>query len=707
MLQDIDNLSQQLLSYLSSTQIEDVRRAYFFAKQAHEGQFRRSGEPYITHPLSVAYILSEMHMDHQSLMAAMLHDVIEDTDVSKPEVSGEFGEVVAELVDGVSKISQIKFESRAIAQAENFRKMVLAMTQDIRVILVKLADRLHNMRTLEVLQPTKRRRIATETLEIYAPIANRLGMNNMRIEFENLGFQALYPMRSHLIQKTVKKARGNRKEIVSKIEESLRNRLTDENLTGRVIGREKHLYSIYQKMRDSRKSFYEIMDVFAFRVVVDNVDACYRALGIIHNLYKPIPGRFKDYIAIPKTNGYQSLHTTLKGMNGVPIEIQIRTDEMESMANDGIAAHWLYKSEKGFTNAAQARAREWMKNLLEMQQRAGNSLEFIENVKIDLFPDEVYIFTPRGNILELPSGATPVDFAYAVHTDVGNGCVAARVDHRLAPLSAPITSGQTVEIITAPGARPNPAWLSFVITSKARSNIRHFLKTQQYSESVALGRRLLEKALAGIDAKLEEIPQQRIDATVEESKFKSLDELLEDIGLGNRMAQLVARRISPDEERDSEIIAIDSQARPLAIRGTEGMVINFAKCCRPIPGDHIIGHLSSGRGIVVHVESCRNISDLREKPEKCLPINWANDVEGEYTVELRIELESQRGLLALIASVITEADANLESINMEEKDAHLTVINLYISVRHRVHLANLIKKLRKLSAITRITRSKS
>lgn len=703
-MQDIDDLSQRLTSYLSPDQIEDVRRAYYFAKEAHEGQYRRSGEPYITHPLSVAYILSDMHMDHQSLMAAMLHDVIEDTNVGKENVASDFGDVVAELVDGVSKISQIKFESRAIAQAENFRKMVLAMTQDIRVILVKLADRLHNMRTLDVLQPKKRRRIANETLEIYAPIANRLGMNNMRVEFEDLGFQALYPMRSNLIRKAIKKARGNRKELVTIIEESIRNRLDEENLKGRVIGREKHLYSIYQKMRNNRKPFYEIMDVYGFRLVVDSVDSCYRALGIMHNLYKPIPGRFKDYIAIPKTNGYQSLHTTLKGMNGVPIEIQIRTEEMEAMANDGIAAHWLYKSDKGFTNAAQARAREWMKNLLEMQQRAGNSLEFIENVKIDLFPDEVYVFTPKGNILELPSGATPVDFAYAVHTDVGNSCVAARVDHRLAPLSSPIVSGQTVEIITAPGARPNPAWLSFVITSKARSNIRHFLKNQQQSESIDLGKRLLEKALASFDNKLEDIPQSQIQMVVEESKFENFDRLLADIGLGNRMAQLVARRLMPSDE---DPVNQSKSPRPLAIKGTEGMVLNFAKCCRPIPGDHIIGHLSSGRGIVVHIESCRNISDIRGKPEKCLPVNWATDVEGEYIVELRLELESQRGLLALIASTITDADANLESIHMEEKNAHFTVIKLFIGVKNRVHLASVIKKLRTVSPITRIIRAKA
>lgn len=463
-MQTIDHLTDYLNSYLDTGQIDQVRSAYYFAKEAHEGQYRRSGEPYITHPLAVSYILADMHMDHQSLMAAMLHDVIEDTPVAKVMVAQQFGETVAELVDGVSKISQIKFESQAIAQAENFRKMVLAMTQDIRVILVKLADRLHNMRTLDVLQPKKRRRIATETLEIYSPIANRLGMNDMRVEFEDLGFGALYPMRSELIKKALKNARGNRTEIIQFIEQAIHTRMEQEDLQARVFGREKHLYSIYQKMRESRKSFKEIMDVFGFRIVVNSVDACYRALGVIHNLYKPIPGRFKDYIAIPKTNGYQSLHTTLIGTNGIPIEIQIRTEAMEAMANNGIAAHWLYKSE-GFNNSAQARAREWLKSLLDLQQRAGNSLEFIEHVKVDLFPDEVYIFTPRGKILVMPTGATPVDFAYAVHSGVGDACVAAKIDRRLVPLSTPLKSGQTVEIVTAPGAYPNPTWLSFVITS--------------------------------------------------------------------------------------------------------------------------------------------------------------------------------------------------------------------------------------------------
>ena len=705
-LQTIDDLSDRLSSYLEDDHIATIRDAYYFAKNSHEGQFRRSGEPYITHPLAVAYILSEMHMDHHSLMAAMLHDVIEDTEATKEQIADRFSNVVADLVDGVSKMSQIKFESRAIAQAENFRKMVMAMTQDMRVILVKLADRLHNMRTLDVLQPKKRRRIATETLEIYAPIANRLGMNNIRIEFEDLGFAALYPLRAQLIQKAVKTAIGSRREIMSHLHSSIENRLENESLQGRVVGRQKHLYSIYNKMRDSRKPFDEIMDVFGFRIVTQDVDTCYRVLGVMHNLYKPIPGRFKDYIAIPKTNGYQSLHSIVKGVNGVPIEVQIRTEEMEAMANNGVAAHWLYKTKTNTSEPvhSHSRAREWMKSLLEIQQQAGNSLEFIEHVKVDLFPDEVYIFTPKGNILELPTGATAVDFAYAVHTDIGNTCVAAKIDRQLASLSTPIKSGQTVEIITTPGAQPNPSWLNFVITSKARSNIRHYLKHKRLSESVSLGKRLLNKALAEHDSSLEQLPEELLQRALKEYGFSDLEELLENIGLGNRMAQLISLQILSIEKN---IAPANALLRPLSVQGTEGMVITFAKCCRPIPGDNIIGHLSSGRGIVIHTDHCKNISDFQQKPEKYTPVVWAEDPEGEYMVEIRIELNNQRGALASIATAVMQSNSNVESINMDDKKANHSTIKLIISVKNRIHLARVIKRLRNIKTVSKIMRIKS
>ena len=658
----------------------------------------------MTHPLAVATILANMHMDHQSLMAAMLHDVIEDTGIPKEAIIAQFGESVAELVDGVTKLTQMKLGSKAEAQAENFQKMAMAMARDIRVILVKLADRLHNMRTLGALNAEKRRRIAKETLEIYAPIANRLGMNRIYAEFEDLGFKAMYPMRAARIQSAVKNSRGNRKEIVQKIQESIAHCLEREGLPGEVSGREKHLYSIYQKMRGKRKAFAEIMDVYAFRIVVDKVDTCYRVLGAVHNLYKPFPGRFKDYIAIPKANGYQSLHTTLFGMHGVPIEIQIRTKEMEELANNGIAAHWLYKTEEDGRRNNHARARQWVKGLLELQQNAGNSLEFIENVKIDLFPDEVYVFTPKGRIMELPKGSTPVDFAYAVHTDVGNTCIACRVNRRLAPLSQALESGATVEIISAPNTQPNPNWLNFVVTGKARTHIRHALKQQRREESVSLGARLLSKALDNLGVRYEDISEARLQALLKENHQDERDDLLEEIGLGNRTAHVIARRLLSTEESAANPLATDG---PLVIRGTEGLVLNYARCCTPIPGDLIVGHLSAGKGMVVHRDSCKNISELRNNPEKCIPLTWAKDIDSEFNVELRIELAHQRGLIALLAGTISEADANIDKINVDERDGRISVIQLGISVRDRVHLARIIRKLRGLAGVSRITRMRA
>lgn len=704
----IDSLASGLTNYLGKDQVNNVRRAYFYAEQAHEGQFRRSGDPYVTHPLAVAGILSEMHMDHQSLMAAMLHDVIEDTGITKTAIKTQFGNSVADLVDGVSKLNKITFSSRAEAQAENFQKMAMAMAKDLRVILVKIADRLHNMRTLDVLASDKRRRIARETLDIYAPIANRLGMNNIRVEFEELGFAALYPMRARRIAAEVKRVRGNRKEILSKIETAIEACLEREGLPGRCVGREKHLYSIYEKMRSQRKPFSEIMDVYAFRIVVDRADTCYRVLGAVHCLYKPVPGRFKDYIAIPKANGYQSLHTTLFGMHGVPIEIQIRTKEMEGMANNGIAAHWLYKSNDDLPNNTHMRAREWVNGLLDMQKHAGNSLEFIENVKIDLFPDEIYVFTPKGTIFELPAGSTAVDFAYAIHTDVGNSCVACRISRRLAPLSEPLESGQTVEIITAPGTQPNPAWLSFVITGKARSNIRHYLKNQKQSESVALGRRLLNKALAGFGNQLENIKQENIDSVLQQTKLKSMEQLLEEIGLGNRMSYMIAQRLNTQ----SNVSADDAQKESdrqgsIDILGSEGMVMNYAKCCHPIPGDPIVGHISSGRGMVIHTDDCNNITDIRDNPEKCVAVGWDPKVEGEFSVELRVELENQRGIIATLATTITGAEANIEKISTVERDARFSIVNLSLNVRHRVHLARVMKRVRQIKPVSKVTRVKS
>ncbi len=693
----IDTFTSSLNRYLQPSQVQQVRKAYLFAEDAHNGQIRKSGEPYITHPLAVASILADMHMDHQCLMAALLHDVIEDTGVLKHTLGREFDNQVAELVDGVSKLGHI-VDSRVEAQALNFQKMTLAMSKDIRVILVKLADRLHNMRTLDALDGERRRRIARETLEIYAPIANRLGMNNMRIEFEELGFRALYPLRSTMIEKAVRKARGNRKEVVANIRESIAACLEREDIKADVFGRQKHLYSIYDKMRSKRKSFYEIMDVYGFRIIVADVDTCYRTLGSIHNLYKPVAGRFKDYIAIPKANGYQSLHTTLFGMHGLPIEIQIRTHEMEMVANNGIAGHWLYKSNE--ENRSHARTREWMKGLLEIQQSAGNSLEFIENVKTDLFPDEVYIFSPRGDIYDLAQGSTPVDFAYTVHTDIGNTCIACRINRRLAPLSASLESGQTVEIITAAGAQPDPAWLNFVITGKARSGIRHALKHQQQSESVSLGRRLLEQTLAGYNTSLDDIPAEKLNRVLKERRINTLDQLLSEIGLGNQMAYVIARSLLADGKETDQI----EHHGPLAILGSEGLVVSYAKCCKPIPGDPIIGHISAGRGIVIHSDTCRNMHDLRDKPDEVMSVRWDLTVNQEFTVELRLELEHVKGIIAIVASTITNEDANIERINMIEKDAQIGIVNVVIAVKDRIHLAQVIKRLRLIKAINRIIR---
>ncbi|MDV3238868.1 MAG: bifunctional GTP diphosphokinase/guanosine-3',5'-bis pyrophosphate 3'-pyrophosphohydrolase [Gammaproteobacteria bacterium] len=706
----ISDLCRRLEQYLDADQVREVYRAYLFGAEAHEGQHRMSGEPYIYHPLSVAQILADMRMDHKSIIAAILHDVIEDTGTRKEQVAKAFGEEVAELVDGVSKLTQITFETQAEAQAENFRKMMLAMVRDIRVILIKLADRLHNMRTLGAMPPDKRRRIARETLEIYAPIANRLGMNTMRLELEDLGFQAYHPMRSRLLATAVKQARGNRKEILSKIEAAIRQRLEHDGIAGRVVSREKHLYSLYQKMRSKRLSFDEVFDVFAFRVIVDQVDTCYRVLGVVHNLYKPVPGRFKDYIAIPKANGYQSLHTVLFGPYGVPIEVQIRTEDMDKVAEAGIAAHWLYKSGDSGAGSAHARAREWLRELLEMQKNAGNSLEFLENVKIDLFPDEVYVFTPRGEIMELPRGATAVDFAYAVHTDVGNTCIAAKINRRLAPLRTPLHNGQNVEIITAPGAHPNPSWLNFAVTGKARSNIRHYLKNLRREEAANLGRRLLDKALTGLGTSLADVGDERLAAFAELCGVKSVDALLEDIGLGNRMPALVARRLLGGEEAGEgapEVAAAVTGSTPLAIRGTEGMVVNFAKCCRPIPGDRIVGFVSAGRGIVIHNENCKNIADYRNRPEKWVDVEWERDVSGEFSAELRVEVANQRGVLATVAAAIADMGSNIENVAMEDRDGLNTSMSFTITVRDRQHLARVMREIRHIPLVLRISRAKS
>ncbi|MGX2040789.1 RelA/SpoT family protein [Methylocaldum sp. MU1018] len=706
----IRRLCSIVSGYLEDAQVEEIYRAYQLALSAHAGQFRLTGEPYICHPLSVALILAEMRMDAKGIMAAILHDVIEDTPVTKEQLREQFGDEVAELVDGVSKLTQLDCKSRAEAQAQNVRKMVLAMVKDLRVIMVKLADRLHNMRTLGIMSPTRRRRIARETLDIYAPIANRLGMNEMRLELEELGFSAMYPVRYRVLEQSVKKARGNRNEVVATVESAITKRLQDAGLVNcEVIGREKHLYSLYQKMRIKHVSFSGVYDVYAFRIIADQVDDCYRALGIVHNLYKPVPGRFKDYIAVPKANGYQSLHTILVGPYGQPLEIQIRTRAMHHLAESGIAAHWLYKSEHEQTSTSQARAHEWLRDLLEIQKSAGDSLEFLDNLKVDLFQQEVYVFTPKGKITKLPRGATLVDFAYAVHTDIGNTCVSARIDRVLAPLQTVLENGQTVEIITAPWARPNPLWLNFVVTAKARAAIRSYLRNFKKQEAVALGKRLLEKELDAQNMRFEDIPRERLDELLKSLDLSSPEALLEDIGLGNRLPFLVVRQMAqadttPDTAAKEEILPTLS---PLIIKGTEGMVVNLAKCCRPIPGDPIVGFFNPGKGIVVHLTECKNVSELRKKHMNWLDVDWDKQASGDFPAVIRLELMNQVGTLAKVASTISRMRANIENVQITNQDSQISTDIITLMVKDRVHLASVMRELRKLSVVLKISRVKS
>ncbi|MCG7963866.1 MAG: bifunctional GTP diphosphokinase/guanosine-3',5'-bis pyrophosphate 3'-pyrophosphohydrolase [Candidatus Thiodiazotropha taylori] len=705
----ISDLCAYLEEYLSPDHIREVYRAYLFGAEAHVGQHRKTGEPYIYHPVAVARILANMRMDYKCLMAAILHDVIEDTPTAKEQLADTFDAEIAELVDGVSKLSKIDFNSQAEAQAASLRKMLLAMTKDIRVILIKLADRLHNMRTLGVMRPDKSRRIAKETLDIFAPIANRLGINSMRIELEELGFAAYWPMRYRALQRAVADARGHHRELIENVENALSTRLEQEDFEGEVYGRQKHLYSIYKKMVEKKLSFSEVVDVFAFRIVVDRVDTCYRVLGVVHNLYKPMPGRFKDYIAIPKANGYQSLHTVLFGPQGIPIEIQIRTEEMDKLAESGIAAHWMYKTGEASGQWVKSRASDWLQNLLEMQQGVGDSMEFLEHVKVDLFPDEVYVFTPRGRIMVLPKGATVVDFAYSVHTDVGNTCVAARVDRRLVPLRTRLHNGQTVEIINSETAGPSPAWLNFVVTGKARANIRSYLKNLQDQEAVNLGRRLLERELNLLSLKLDEIDQSQLDQMLEEFRLENLDSLLAGIALGNHMPLLVARRLAGEEMVPAGSETGAQEAEPsgvLAIRGTEGMVVNFAKCCWPIPDDAIVGVFNPGKGITIHRQGCPNLGDYKKHGHKWIEAEWEPDVQGEFATKIKVESGNQRGVLASVASVISQQESNIEHVGSEERDGLSSTLVFVITVKNRLHLARIMRQVRSLPSVMRISRLK-
>ncbi|RDH82568.1 MAG: guanosine-3',5'-bis(diphosphate) 3'-diphosphatase [endosymbiont of Galathealinum brachiosum] len=701
----ISDLCRIVEDYMNTDQVRDVYQAYLFGAQAHEGQFRQTGEPYIYHPISVARILAEMHMDSKSICAAILHDVIEDTPATKDEVADKFGDDVAELVDGVSKLTEFKFKNKKEQQAINIQKVLMAMARDIRVILIKLADRLHNMRTLGVMRPEKRRRIAQETLDIYVPLARRLGINTLRLELEDLGFRAMHPMRYKVLEHAMLQEAGNRKEIIHKIHNGLTLRLDELSIEAEVNSRRKHPFSLYKKMREKNLSYRNIFDVYGMRVVVDTVDDCYRVLGAVHNLFKPIPGKFKDYIAIPKENGYQSLHTVLFGPHAIPIEIQIRTSEMDNFAETGIAAHWLYKEDSGNEIDVGGRTREWLTGILEMQQAAGDSVEFLENVKVDLFPDELYVYTPNGDIVKLPKNSTPIDFAYSVHTDVGHTCVASKVDHRFAPLDTPLYSGQTIEVITSDGAHPNPGWLDFVVTAKARSNILNYLKNIRSEDAVAQGRRLLSRMLLEKNITLEEMTADSYQFLLDEYGFSSLNQLLEDIGMGNRPAGLVARRLFTEEVDETNQKQDEASGRsPLAIQGTEGMVVSYAKCCRPIPGDQIVGKLSKGRGLVIHQVSCKNIVNERLQSENMIDVTWAIDPSGEYSCQLNLHVQNERGVLARLATIISDESANIEHVEVEDKDGISTNISFLISVNNRNHLAKILRRLRRVSSVMRIVR---
>ena len=699
-------LSLRLKEYLKPEDIAQVMAAYRYSALAHEGQFRKSGEPYVTHPVAVAGILAELHLDTPTLIAAMLHDVVEDTPTTKQQIAEQFGKTVAELVDGVSKLDKIEFQTATHAQAENFRKMLLAMSQDVRVILVKLADRLHNMRTLDAMSTEKRRRIGVETMEIYAPIANRLGLNTIYQELEDLSFQNVYPNRFAVLNKAVKAARGNRKEVVGKILDAIKQRLLDQHIEAEVSGREKHLYSIYNKMVEKTGTFSQVFDIYGFRVIVRDTPTCYLALGALHALYKPIPGKFKDYIAIPKANGYQSLHTTLFGPFGTPIEVQIRSREMHNIAEAGVAAHWLYKSSDADLSALQQRTHQWLQRLLEIQSESADSVEFLEHFKVDLFPDEVYVFTPKGRIMALPRGATAVDFAYAVHTDVGNRCVAVKINQDLAPLRTELRNGDHVEIVTAAHSKPNPAWLNYVATGKARAHIRHFLKTMKSEESAVLGERMLNQALRALHADPADIEDMRWDKLVRDYGLKNRQEILTDIGLGKRLNVMVARQLLAMADSHGER-AGNKQLGTITIRGTEGMAGHCAPCCHPMPADPILGFINKGKGLVVHTHDCPAIRKFRMDPDKWLDVEWDPDTRRLFKVNLKLAVANQPGVLAKIASGIADAGSNIDNVGMEESDdSAYTNMHFTVQVENREHLARLMRGLRKIPEVVRLNRVK-
>ena len=706
-LPDYVRAMQAAADYLPADQRATLIRAWRVGADAHAGQMRKSGEPYITHPVAAATVLAEQGVDIETLVAAVLHDTIEDTPLTRDAIAADFGVTVAELVEGVTKLDKLQFQDRQEAAAESFRKMMLAMARDLRVILIKLADRLHNMRTLGAQSAEARTRIARETLEIYAPIAQRLGMNLMKAELQDLGFRALHPWRHAVLARRIRTQPMVRREALAKIEAQFAQRLSKEGFQFRLVGRVKSPWSIYTKMRAEGKTFTQMMDMFGFRLVVPSVPECYHALGVVHAVFKPVDGRFRDFIAIPKANGYQSLHTVLFGPYGSPIEVQIRTEEMDLIAERGIAAHWSYKH-GGEASGAQNRAQSWVANLIESQRATGSSLEFLENVKIDLFPDEVYLFTPKGDIMALPRNATTLDFAYGVHTDVGNHAVAVRVDKKLVPLRTKLTSGQSVEVITAKSAAPKPQWLEFVVTGKARTAIRHQLKQLEHEDAVQLGHRMLDRALEGMHTSLDRVPSTRLEAYLTDHRYPRLEALLADIALGNRMptqvAQVLAHRVPDKSDGLNLAMGVALHGEKILITGAERGVVTFANCCMPIPGDDVMGYHTTGRGIVVHRMDCANVVEYRKSPERWVSIGWDRQVSGDFQVMLRVEVENRPGVLAQVAAAIAQADSNIDSVEYLDRDKNIAVIRFGIEVSDRTHLADVIRRVRRLVAVHGVQR---
>jgi GTP pyrophosphokinase len=695
----VRQLVDTLQTYLRDDQIATILAAYKFGARAHDGQTRKSGEPYITHPVAVAHELAEMHLDVEAICAAILHDTVEDTEATLQDIRDKFGEDVALIVDGVSKLDQIQFRSRAEAQAESFRKMMLAMIEDIRVILVKLADRLHNMQTLGAMPASKKKRIARETLDIYAPIANRLGINRLKVQLEDLGFKHLHPFRYRVLENALRKSKGTQRQIVKRISEQFAKAMDEDGITGDIIGREKHLYSIYKKMAEKKRLLSDVVDVYGFRIIVEDVSTCYQTLGLVHQLYKPMPGRFKDYIAIPRINGYQSLHTTLFGPKGLPLEVQIRTRNMDRVAESGVASHWIYKADEKTDATPQRRAREWLSNLAELQ-RSGTSEEFLESVKVDLFPDKIYVFTPKGDIMPLPKGATTVDFAYAVHTDIGDRTVAAKINRSLVPLRTPLQNGQTVEIITSRGAKPNPNWLTFVRSAKARTAIRQHMKNLRAVESVDLGKRLLDKSLKDIGSSLRKVGKVRMAEALEELSLNNTSELFEQVGLGERLAPLTARYlvgVDEDSEHTEDVAS-------LVIAGTEGMVVSYAKCCYPIPGDAVMGYLTAGRGVVIHRNNCGNLSNFRKQPEKWIAVSWEKDIDRDFNCQIQCETRNRTGVLAEVAATIADCGSNIEQVEVISRHEDCSVLTFLLQVKDRTHLAQIMRNVRKMPNVIRVSR---